>query len=199
MKNIIFLKLSLSIIICFNLFSCDSDKVIDSEMLFEVDDLICLKSDSSVYTGKVIEYRSPIGNNIKSYRKIKTICVVKKGKLNGLYKSFYDNSKLKSEVIYKNGKREGKYRTFYENGKVMSKGNFKDNKRNGVCKDFFENGKLQSYNNYKNGKAHGVFKRFHENGKIHIQGEFINNIVTGKVKYYNNEGVLIEITDGSEL
>jgi antitoxin component YwqK of YwqJK toxin-antitoxin module len=48
------------------------------------------------------------------------------GKLNGIYKAYYENGQLYSEVNYINDKKNGIYNSYYENGQLRKKVNYID-------------------------------------------------------------------------
>ena len=52
----------------------------------------------------------------------------KGGKLEGVYKSWFENGQLKQDHIYKDGKLEGVAKWWFENGQLNSEGNYKDGK-----------------------------------------------------------------------
>ena len=53
--------------------------------------------------------------------------------------------------LLKNGKKEGFWQTFYKDGKLDSKRNYKNGKRHGLSIYYYENGQIGGEGYYKNG------------------------------------------------
>ena len=74
------------------------------------------------------------------------------GKLDGEYKSFYENGKLLEHCFYKGGKLNGEYKWFWANGKLEEHCFYKDGELDGEYKSFRDNGKLEEHCFYKDGE-----------------------------------------------
>jgi len=61
------------------------------------------------------------------------------GKMEGLWKIYYESGRLKTRVNYKDGSRDGPWESFFENGQVWQKFNYKDGRRDGLWETFYEN------------------------------------------------------------
>ena len=70
--------------------------------------------------------------------------------------------------VIKDGKKEGKWISWYKNGKKESEGTFKDGKKDGKWTDWYENGQKKEEETYKDGVKDGLFTDWYENGKKYI-------------------------------
>ena len=53
-------------------------------------------------------------------------CTYKDGKLDGLYRRWYENGQLRNEYTYKDNKRDGSYREWYETGQLREECTYKE-------------------------------------------------------------------------
>ncbi len=67
---------------------------------------------------------------------------------NKVKKEYYDNKKLKSIFIIKNGKIDGKKVTFYENGSIKEESIYENGLLNGECKYFSDSNYLKELKIY---------------------------------------------------
>jgi antitoxin component YwqK of YwqJK toxin-antitoxin module len=112
------------------------------------------------------------------YLKTKTIMereIYKNGKLNGIYKSWYethsdtivgDNSQLYERCNYKNGKLDGLYENWFQNGQLLEQGYYKNGKLDGSCEVWHNNGRLYIRKNYKDNELHGLYEQWYQDGKL---------------------------------
>ena len=100
----------------------------------------------------------------------------KDGKLEGLYRKYYESGALWSEANYKDWyKPEGLYKVYYESGALKSEANYKDGNREGLEKWYYESGALESEVNYKDGKREGLAISYLENGRVFAELYYSNN------------------------
>ena len=96
-------------------------------------------------------------------------------------------------ILYKFGKLNGIFKSYYENGAIKSEGYFKDNNRKGFWKFYFQNGKVKQKSNYRYGKLRGYFRSYYINGQTKSEGNFIDiEEKQGLWKYYYKNGELKE-------
>ena len=76
----------------------------------------------------------PFTGNISGQQKGKII----KGKREGEWLWYYENSQLQYKWNYKYGKEEGEWEMYYESGELWKKGNYKDGKKDGEQLSYWE-------------------------------------------------------------
>jgi antitoxin component YwqK of YwqJK toxin-antitoxin module len=120
-------------------------------------------------------------------------------KIVGLYSSNGDTIKTKLSNI--NCKKSYTYLDF-EDGSLFSKNiysqiGFFENYRDGIYQEFFNKAynKIKLQASYKKGIKDGEYLEYHPNGKIACIGKFKMGLASGIWKYYDQEGVLIFVTD----
>ena len=106
------------------------------------------------------------------------------GKIEGEYKTYYDNGKLDSVYNFVNGKMEGEYKEYYSTGELQLICNYVNGKIEGEYKSYHRNGKIERLCNYVNGKKHGESKVYFDNGKIYNISNDINGEPNGEYKEY---------------
>ena len=74
------------------------------------------------------------------------------GKLNGVYKEYYDNGAQKSKIIYEDGEENGEAEYYYTTGALKMKGKFKDGKKHGKWIYYDEDGNKIAVEKWKNGE-----------------------------------------------
>ncbi len=84
-------------------------------------------------------------------------CTYKEGKLDGICKIWHSNGEKIKEIIYKKGKLDGIYKTWYSDGEKMSECTFKDGKEEGLCKWWYDSGQWSECT-YKDGKMDGLYQ-----------------------------------------
>ena len=108
---------------------------------------------------------------------------LKKTKLNGEYKLFYENGKIETIENYINEKRVGLKTNFYKSGKIRDSVIYRlDTAQNGhifsnkiFLKTFYENGnykKIQTFDSL--GVKNGKWVDFYENGQVKIEQQYTN-------------------------
>lgn len=106
----------------------------------------------------------------------------------GYAKIYYKNGQLKEDTYYKNGKIDGKFKSFYEDGILEFKSDYTLGKLNEE-KHYYTNGKL----NYVLDLEKGVAKYYYKNGDIEKEGNIKNGHIEETWKIYCNNIVQTEI------
>ena len=121
-------------------------------------------------------------------KKEKIVCLNKENShYYGTVKGFgEDGIPLYSGQFYA-GKMEGIYKEYYESGKIFKEINFINDKENGQGKIYYEDGKILRIVNLKNGKENGEAKSYDENGKLNGRTIFKDNIKLEEDVYKENE------------
>jgi antitoxin component YwqK of YwqJK toxin-antitoxin module len=104
------------------------------------------------------------------------------GKLEGEYKSWYDNSQLWQECFYKKGKLEGEYKSWHENGQPFGHSFYKDGECEGEFKKWYENGQLWEECFYKKNKRDGEYKEWYGNGRLVEHHIYKDGILIERIK-----------------
>ena len=105
-------------------------------------------TSSSIPTKQVIQN----GESIERYANgvIKMQGMMKDGKRDGLWKSFYDNGSPWSETTFADGKKNGKTTTWYSNDQKRYEGFYTNDKEFGVWTFWNEKGKVTNIKNCNN-------------------------------------------------
>ena len=109
----------------------------------------------------------------------------KNGKLNGVYKSYFENGKPWQTIGYKDGVEEGYSMDFYENGMKKSREVYKAGVLNGMSEEWSERGLLWRQLPYVEGRIHGVAKIFDELGAIKEEMTFEFGLRSGPYRRYS--------------
>ncbi len=80
--------------------------------------------------------------------------------------TFFDNGKLKFRGMMKNGKRDGLWSSFYESGGKWSETTFTEGIKNGKTTTWFENGQMRYDGFYTNDNESGKWTFWDEKGKV---------------------------------
>lgn len=110
------------------------------------------------------------------------------GKLEGIYREYFENGQLKLECSYKNGELDGISKEYYKNNKLSCEYHFKDGKLDGLCKEYYESGKIKEEYYCKDGKFEGTYKKYYTNGKEKSEYNYKNGQLEGTAKEYRING-----------
>ena len=140
--------------------------------------------------------------------------------LHGTALDYYENGVLKSKVNFELGVQNGPYQTFSESGKPLEEGSIQDGKRHGHYKTYFPDsnkvameanfklgnldGQMIRYRpdgakvvqNYVNGKPDGYQKNYSPDGRLMGEVEIKDGRPTGRFKLYDQQGNLVEESEG---
>jgi antitoxin component YwqK of YwqJK toxin-antitoxin module len=125
--------------------------------------------------------------------------VNRKGKITGLYKSYYPNGQIYIHTFYKNGKKHGCSQIFYSNGNLKEFGFYNEDLLNGKYYKYYDNNIMEEISEYKNGILEGTCMQKYRNGKIKYAMQFKNNKLCTLVHLYPNESLHLRCTYKNEL
>lgn len=113
----------------------------------------------------------------------------------GEWKYYHKESKfIMLSENYKKGKLNGVKKTFYDDGAIAEIQNYVDNKREGNYKKYGVNEKMLEDLNYKNDELHGEATYYDGLGNISLQGQYTEGLKSGVWKTYENGKVVKEET-----
>ena len=130
--------------------------------------------------------------------------IYKDGRLNGIKKEYYPNSKLEKEVSYKDGVFDGPFIVYDKEGNILQELNYKEGKKEGEWKYYYNDGNLLKIENWEEDVKNGVFKTFYIQGTIQTSenfkkglkhGEFIERFPNDKLKrsaFYKKDELIEE-------
>ncbi|MCZ2129100.1 MAG: hypothetical protein LC109_02420 [Bacteroidia bacterium] len=108
------------------------------------------------------------------------------GKLNGILKTYYENSNLKKTGNYVNGIENGLFKEYDENGNLEAEYSMSNGEFNGSLKTYYSNGKLKKSGSYLKGKEHGNFFEYDEYGTKDAEYVMANGMKNGVLKIYED-------------
>ncbi|MBI1307574.1 MAG: hypothetical protein GC181_13310 [Bacteroidetes bacterium] len=91
---------------------------------------------------------------------------IRKGRADGIWKSFYPNHRIEEQRVFINGLKEGELIQWWPNGQLKLKFNFLHDEYEGTCRAWNQNGVLISEMNYHRGHEEGSQKVWYDDGKI---------------------------------
>ena len=104
-----------------------SNEVIVSRITYRANGDIIISENPSDKTKMVREYYyNEDADDLFYYTPIELERNYKDGKLDGLFKEWYENGQLRIERTYKDDKADGLWKEWYENGQLMGEGKYKD-------------------------------------------------------------------------
>lgn len=106
--------------------------------------------------------------------------------------SYHPNGNVAIEAPYVNGKLDGVFRSFFENGKVWQTIGYKEGIEEGVSTTYTENGFKKSKETYRSGILHGDVEEFYESGKLRRRLPYILGQLHGVAKVYDELGAVLE-------
>ena len=86
--------------------------------------------------------------------------------------TFYKSGKVKFQGMMKNGKREGLWKSYYESGVKWSETTFSEGKKNGKTTTWFENSQMRYDGFYTNDVESGQWSYWDEQGKLSQKKDF---------------------------
>ncbi|MDY0103357.1 MAG: hypothetical protein RBS07_10485 [Lentimicrobium sp.] len=101
---------------------------------------------------------------------------------NGKNIFYHENGKISSEGLMRNGKPDGYWKTFWENGELKSEGNRKNYELDSLWNFYDETGKVTLQINYLKGKKEGIRRTIRENETV--EENFSNDVKQGLTIYY---------------
>ncbi|HOY32251.1 MAG TPA: DUF3352 domain-containing protein [Bacteroidales bacterium] len=118
---------------------------------------------------------------------------VTNGKIEGLWRTYYEDGQIQSAVNYKEGMADGIALFYYDNEKQTTRVelNFAEDKVTGVYREFYENGSRKAMLSFKDGMPDGEAEFYYDSGVIKISGEYKDGVKQGKWKHYTETGEII--------
>lgn len=110
----------------------------------------------------------------------------------GLSVTYHPNGKVAIEAPYKNGKLDGVFRSFFENGKVWKTIGYKDDVEEGFSITFHENGVRANKETYKAGVLDGVSEEWNEKGVLRRKIPYVKGQIHGRAQMFDELGALKE-------
>jgi len=122
----------------------------------------------------------------------------KKGKLDGVARSYYGNGQIKVEANFKGGKAEGISMKYHDNGALMAeehyrngvllsqKGYDKKGALEGFVREYFSSGPLRTETDFKE----GMHREYHRSGSLKVDARFKDKKPHGLVKEYYEDGTI---------
>lgn len=125
---------------------------------------------------------------------VSRIYTVKKGSeiREGVSITYHPNGKVAVEAPYKNGKLDGVYRCYFENGNLWQTIGYREDLEEGISTTYYENGKKKKTETYKGGFLHGTSEEFTEQGKLQRRIPYEFGSVSGVAKVFDENGAVKE-------
>lgn len=117
---------------------------------------------------------------------------------NGVATFYEPNGARSSEVVMKDGKKEGAFRTFYYSGNLESEATYHDDLLDGRQAFYATDGTLTEEVMYVKGKKNGDYRVWHARDLIQTIGHFKNDLWNGRWEYYDGRGFLVGEGDFNE-
>jgi antitoxin component YwqK of YwqJK toxin-antitoxin module len=99
-------------------------------------------------------------------------------------------SGARTEAPYRRGKREGVERTWFDNGRLAVESPWVDGVQEGSVVFYFEDGSLQASIPFYRGRIEGVQKAWHANGRLQAEETFRNGLKNGPSRFWRDDGGL---------
>lgn len=115
-----------------------------------------------------------------------------KGRRNGNWNYYYDNSRPKMEMNFNKGSQEGLYKLYTYYGLLYSVSNYANDTISGRT-DRFDSRGLKSTYNYRNGELNGPYKTYYASGKRNKESFYTDGNLNGIRKTYSENGQLMFI------
>jgi len=137
---------------------------------------------------RVVEEQYPSGKKMtrKEYRG---------GKLDGIFRMWYEGGGLQQEAIYRNDKLEGRMLRFFGNGGKELEEYYVNGMRNGTSSLWDNMGNLLEVKSFRNDTLHGPFKAFFTSGMLNIEGSYESGFYQGHWSYYSENGIKVGEAD----
>jgi antitoxin component YwqK of YwqJK toxin-antitoxin module len=87
--------------------------------------------------------------------KVKEVFTVKRGRLNGMAKTWYPNGNLCRKGSYNKGHISGKWMFYDREGRMVKEATFKSDSLNGVYLSYYANGSIKEKGYYKTDRKTG--------------------------------------------
>ena len=159
-------------------YSCE--KEVNSDMLVERNGLQYEVNSEKPFSGRSVEFFE--GGEVKSKS-----TSYKDGKLDGVFRTWFENGQISSEDSYKDGSVTLS-KLWYENGHQLAETSWKADKANGIVKFWYENGQLKSEESYIDDENQGLKKVWYKNGQQQFEGVLKDGQPNGKIHEWHENG-----------
>jgi len=116
------------------------------------------------------------------------------GKLEGMYRIFYENGKIQEESFYKDNQKSGPSRWYGKTGRMIAMYNYVNNQFDGMQRTYYENDTTQCISNYANNLLNGEYKEYYRNGVLKLSGKYIDGLKEGDWIEYDETGNRLKTT-----
>lgn len=110
----------------------------------------------------------------------------------GVAVTYHPNGKVAVEAPYKNGKLDGVFRSYYENGNPWQTIGYREGVEHGISTDYYENGMKKLREVYKDGVLDGMSEQYSERGLVWRAIPYVDGHIHGVAKVYDELGALKE-------
>ena len=110
----------------------------------------------------------------------------------GVAVSYHPNGKVAIEAPYKDGKLDGVFRSYYENGKRWQTIGYRAGIEHGISTDYYDNGMKKLREVYKDGVLDGMSEEYNERGLVWRKIPYVAGRIHGVARVYDELGVLKE-------
>ncbi|SNW62521.1 MORN-repeat protein [Orpheovirus IHUMI-LCC2] len=97
---------------------------------------------------------------------------------------FTDRPLTHSISYYSNNKLQGTYRSYFDDNKIAEVYNYHNGVKNGLCTQYYYTGEIFRTAYYKNGKLEGLEMKYDDEGNLVSSTEFKNGSENGLSKYF---------------
>jgi uncharacterized protein len=115
------------------------------------------------------------------------------GKLDGLFRNFYETGKIQEESFYRNNQKSGPSRWYNKDGRLIAMYNYVNGQFDGVQRTYYENDTTQTFSMYGNNVLNGDYKEYYRNGKLKVSGKYMNGIKEGTWTEYDETGKVAKV------
>ncbi len=125
---------------------------------------------------------------------LKSVGKIRNGRVDGIWRTYYNSGRVESVVNYKEGKIRGNAFFYYDAPKHCLRAEivYEDDKIINKYREYYKNGTKKAVLDYRKGKAHGKAEFYYTNGNLKIEGVFKRGRRSGKWKYYTIRGEILE-------
>jgi antitoxin component YwqK of YwqJK toxin-antitoxin module len=118
----------------------------------------------------------------------------KRGKLDGLFRTYYDNGKIKEEIWYKEDIKQGQTRWYSQTGRLVAEYNYENGNFQGFQKTYYENDTISVLSHYYDNELSGEYIEYYRNGKPKISGFYKAGQKDGLWTEYDETGKVLNTT-----
>ena len=115
---------------------------------------------------------------------------ISNGKINGIWRTYYESGNLYVSANYQFGMLNGTA-YFYKDSpsqKLIAEANYNTDELNGWYIEYYNNGNMKAKINYEDNLRHGDCTYYYENGKMRYQCKYKKGQRVGKATVYNDKG-----------